>query len=209
MALHGVCLPQNGMEDTTPSPASGSVVGTKRAASPASPQVSKKAKSGGMSPKPSPAPSSSDRVRTVIEVLNVPRIDSPLSRPISAMEPKKPAEQQSETTGAEGVVSTSAPTTVAFPQAEVADVATPTKETTPPVPLIQTDAVADGLVEASGKEASGEEASDTEASGKSSEAGAVGESPETKGASEAVDGDVVMGEAEAEAEAEAEVEKET
>ena len=79
----------------TPSPAVNSTAGSKRAASPSSPQAHKKAKSEGISPKPSPAASGSDRIRTVIEVLNTPRIESPLSQATSSADSGRPERKES------------------------------------------------------------------------------------------------------------------
>lgn len=159
MALHGdrPPVPANGNDrqaGVSPTPAATSGLGSKRAASPTSPQLNKKAKSEGVSPKPA----GSDRVRTVIEVLNAPRIESPLCRAASSREASKASEAREEAMeGKSGSRLSSEGKETAI--AEKDEVSVPAKETTPPVPHIQTDAAADAVVEAS-KESTGMEGGD-------------------------------------------------
>ena len=133
----------------TISPAAVAIAGIKRAGSPASSHAPKKAKSDGVSPKPSPVHSNPDRVRTVIEVLNVPRMDSPHSRPTSSIEPSKPAEAREAAYRRRSNSTLAAKEAV--PAAELSDVPAPHMEFTPPVSLIQTVVAAEAVVEASGK----------------------------------------------------------
>ncbi len=188
MTLHGdrpAAISKDDSKQTgTPlSPSAASRASSKRPASPASPHSYKKAKSDGVSPKPSPSGSGSDRVRTVIEVLNTPRIQSPLSRATSSAASSKHAEVQEKAKMAASSSAARSPGNPYVPAAEAKDPSQQARQATLPVPLIQTDAAADAVLEASDKEG---------------DAMRMDEAIETREASEAAtgDGDVVMAERE-------------
>lgn len=178
MTLHGDRPAMSGKDDTKLSdtsvpisPAVAPSAGTKRPGSPASPHVPKKAKSDGVSPKPSPVHSNPDRVRTVIEVLNAPRIDSPLPRSISAVQADKPTPEREIDTRRSATPPTSAPSPAkekdVVMSPDTADIPddSPAKESTPPVPLIQTDAAADAIREAVAEDMDAREAGAKETMG--------------------------------------------
>ena len=151
MTLHGDLPPTKSQDSDAAAEPRSSPIGAAAATnefvpSPRSPYAHKKS-SDGVSPKHSSFGSNPDRVRTVIEVLNNPRIDSPLSRSASrtAVESQRSAEVRSDDRAKGSVSPSAAAPKTAGP---LGDIAQPAKETMPPATHMQSDASTDASIEA-------------------------------------------------------------